>query len=63
MCWPIFSALYRSQKKICARESGDSAMFSSFVGWLDDISLCTLNLSIRGGTNDSAAGGAGSHQP
>ena len=27
---------------------------------LDDISLFTLNLSIRGGTNDRVAGGAGS---
>lgn len=35
-------------------------MYSSSAGWLDDISLFMLNLSIRGGSNDSVAGGAGS---
>ena len=41
-------------------ESGNSRMYSSSAGWLDDISLFMLNLSIRGGSNDSVAGGAGS---
>lgn len=56
----IFSPLYRCQRTTCACKSGDSGTYSASAGWLDDISLFTLNLSIRGGTNDSVAGGAGS---
>ena len=41
-------------------ESGDCSVYSSSAVWLDDISLFTSNLSIRGGANDSVAGGAGS---
>lgn len=40
--------------------SGDSSMSSSSDVWLHDISLFTLNLSIRGGSNERAAGGRGS---
>lgn len=47
-------------KPVLVKVSCKSSAYPSSAGWLEDISLFTLNLSIRGGTNDSVAGGAGS---